>query len=111
MLQQKIVGTDPIVRLQEPAAAPLLDVVQRVARRALHDLQQVRLSVSTHELDGLEATRLIKAIDAIRDARVIAYTATTGLSIMPGGKLFAAVLEKRAPPDVVLEVVRYCATA
>ena len=45
LFQRELVGVDAIVRLEQPPAAPLLHVVQRVARRALHDLQQVGLRV------------------------------------------------------------------
>ena len=60
-------------------------------------------------LGGLEATRLIKAIDAIRDARIIAHT---GNERLDGGveHLFAAVLQKPATPDVVLKTVRQWAS-
>jgi CheY-like chemotaxis protein len=57
-------------------------------------------------LGGLEATRLIKAIDAIRDVRVIAHTADVPLPDAAARTLFAAVLEKPVPPAVVVETVR-----
>ena len=61
-------------------------------------------------LGGLEATRLIKAIDALRDARVIAYTGNPAYDALADNRLFAAVLEKPAPPAVVLATVqRYAA--
>jgi len=69
------------------------------------------MDVTMPVLDGLEATRLIKTIDAIRDARVIAYTAKPVLKDVLVHNLFAAVLKKPAPPDVVLATVRQCATA
>ena len=68
------------------------------------------MDVTMPVLDGLEATRLIKAIDAIRDAPVIAYTAKPVLSDILVKNLFAAVLQKPAPPELVLETVRRLAT-
>jgi CheY-like chemotaxis protein len=59
-------------------------------------------------LDGVEATRLIKAIDQLRDARVIAYTAKPVDSKMIE-QLFAAVLAKPSPPEIVLATVQRCA--
>jgi CheY-like chemotaxis protein len=52
------------------------------------------MDVTMPVLDGLEATRSIKAIDAIRDSRVIAYTATPALPDVVANGHFAAVLEK-----------------
>ena len=62
-------------------------------------------------LDGVEATRLIKTIDALRDARVIGYTAQPTLHDSVVAKLFAAVLEKPASPDVVVAMVQQYAVA
>jgi CheY-like chemotaxis protein len=62
-------------------------------------------------LDGIQATRLIKAIDELRNACVIAYTAHP----MPAHdaaveSLFSAVLPKPSPPETVIETVqRYAA--
>jgi hypothetical protein len=53
---------------------------------------------------------LIKAIDAIRDAAVIAYTAKPVLSDILVKNLFSAVLQKPAPPELVLETVPRLAT-
>jgi two-component system, cell cycle response regulator DivK len=64
------------------------------------------MDVSMPVLDGLEATRLIKAIDAIRDARVIAHTARPSFSALEDSTLFAAVLPKPALPEVVLAAVQ-----
>jgi CheY-like chemotaxis protein len=57
-------------------------------------------------LDGLEATRLIKATKATRDARVIAYTANPSLADVLVQRLFVAVLPKPSTPDVVLAAVQ-----
>jgi two-component system, cell cycle response regulator DivK len=68
------------------------------------------MDVTMPVLDGIEATRLIKAIDATRHAQVIAYTGNPGLDETPARTLFAAVLQKPVPPLVVLETVRRVAT-
>jgi len=57
-------------------------------------------------LDGFEATRLIKAMDATRHARVIAYTANPSLEDMQARQLFVAVLTKPSSPDLVLATVQ-----
>ena len=67
------------------------------------------MDVTMPVLDGVEATRLIKAIDAIRDARVIAHTARPEMDDT-ARKLFAAVLKKPVPPDVLLATVQQCVT-
>jgi CheY-like chemotaxis protein len=59
-------------------------------------------------LDGVEATRLIKAIDQLREARVIAYTARPPLDPRLTDELFSAVLPKPSPPDIVLAAVQQC---
>ena len=61
-------------------------------------------------LDGVEATRLIKATDATRKAKVIAYTASPTLPEGPIKRLFVAVVQKPSTPDAVLEVVQRVAT-
>ena len=64
------------------------------------------MDVTMPVLDGIEATRLIKAIDATRHARVIAYTGDGALDDTPLRTLFAAVVKKPALPSVVLATVR-----
>jgi hypothetical protein len=56
----------------------------------------------------MEAARLIKAIDELRDTRVIAYTARQP---PPTSELFTAILRKPSPPDVVVDTVRRWAVA
>ena len=62
-------------------------------------------------LDGLEATRLIKAIDELRHARVIAYAAQPPIDPALSRQLFSAVLPKPSPPDIVVAAVQRCARA
>jgi CheY-like chemotaxis protein len=56
-------------------------------------------------LNGLEATRLIKATHATRESRVIAYTGN-GAIPPPLERWFVAIVSKPSPPDVVLAAVR-----
>lgn len=59
-------------------------------------------------LDGVEATRLIKAIDELRDARVIAYAASPPVDPSIAETLFTAVLPKPSSPDLVVAAVQRC---
>jgi CheY-like chemotaxis protein len=56
-------------------------------------------------LNGLEATRLIKAAHATRESRVIAYTGN-GAIPPPLERWFVAIVSKPSPPDVVLAAVQ-----
>jgi two-component system, cell cycle response regulator DivK len=60
-------------------------------------------------LDGIEATRLIKAAEATRHAHVIACTGNGALGEGPTQKLFAAVLHKPTTPAVVVATVQHVA--
>src|SRR5687767_6805760 len=64
------------------------------------------MDVSMPVLDGIEATRLIKASEATRDARVIAYTGNPLSDDSASRTLFAAVLAKPATPGAVLAAVQ-----
>jgi two-component system, cell cycle response regulator DivK len=64
------------------------------------------MDVTMPVLDGIEATRLIKAGDATRHARVIAYTGNPLFDDSPTRTMFAAVLTKPTTPDVVLATVQ-----
>jgi two-component system cell cycle response regulator DivK len=64
------------------------------------------MDVSMPVLDGVEATRLIKAGETTRDARVIAYTGSPSFDSNPTRALFAAVLTKPATPAAVLATVQ-----
>jgi CheY-like chemotaxis protein len=67
------------------------------------------MDISMPVLDGVEATRLIKAGETTRDARVIAYTGTPSFDNSPTRTLFAAVLTKPATPAAVLATVQQVA--
>jgi len=67
------------------------------------------MDVSMPVLDGVEATRLIKAGKTTRDARVIAYTGNPSFDHSPTRALFAAVLTKPASPAAVLATVQQVA--
>jgi two-component system, cell cycle response regulator DivK len=56
-------------------------------------------------LDGLEATRLIKATEATRESRVIAHTGNGSIP-PPLERWFVAILSKPSPPDIVLAAVQ-----
>jgi CheY-like chemotaxis protein len=68
------------------------------------------MDVSMPILDGIEATRLIKASPATRDARVIAFTANASLDSAAAQRLFATVLHKPATPQLVLATVQHLAS-
>jgi CheY-like chemotaxis protein len=68
------------------------------------------MDVSMPVLDGIEATRLIKAAAATRDVRVIAYTGNPSFEDSPTRTLFAAVLTKPSTPDTVLATVQHVAS-
>jgi CheY-like chemotaxis protein len=75
---------------------------------AAHQVQPavILMDLGMPVLDGIAATRLIKAIDDLQGAHVIAYTAQPTED--PGFErgLFTAVLRKPSPPDRILDVVR-----
>jgi CheY-like chemotaxis protein len=61
-------------------------------------------------LNGIEATRLIKAHEPTRRARVIAYTGNESVGESLHEALFVGVLQKPATPDAVLDAVRRAAS-
>lgn len=60
-------------------------------------------------LDGIEATRLIKATEATRQARVIAYTGNAQLDSSLMQTLFTALVRKPATPADLLATVQQVA--
>jgi CheY-like chemotaxis protein len=78
---------------------------------AAHEMRPgvIVMDVTMPVLDGIEATRLIKAAEATRDARVIAYTGNPSFDDGPTRTLFDAVLTKPATPGAVLATVRHVA--
>lgn len=79
---------------------------------AAHEMRPsvIVMDVSMPVLNGIDATRLIKASNATRDARVIAYTANAAIDDYPMDELFVGVLRKPATPAVVLATVRHAAS-
>jgi CheY-like chemotaxis protein len=67
------------------------------------------MDVTMPVLDGIEATRLIKAGEATRDARIIAYTGNPSFDDSPTRPLFAAVLKKPATLGALLATVQQVA--
>ena len=67
------------------------------------------MDVSMPVLDGLEATRLIKAAEELRETKVIAYTGNASISDLLVKQWFVAVVPKPSPPDVVLAAVQHAA--
>lgn len=57
-------------------------------------------------LDGIEATRLLKAAPATRHVPVIAHTARPDVLEGPITRLFARVLAKPAGPDELIASVK-----
>ena len=79
-----------------------------LARKLTPDV--IVMDVTMPVLDGIEATRLIKASEVTRHARVIAYTGNPAFEANPDRTLFAAVLPKPATPEAVLQAVQRVAT-
>lgn len=75
---------------------------------AAHQLQPavILMDLGMPVLDGVAATRLIKAIDELQGAHVIAYTAQPTEDSGFERGLFTAILRKPSPPDHILDVVR-----
>ena len=68
------------------------------------------MDIAMPVLDGIEATRLLKAIDVTRQARVIAYTGNPTMDDGLVQQLFAAVVQKPATPAAVLATVQHVAS-
>jgi two-component system cell cycle response regulator DivK len=75
-----------------------------VALARQHRPDAILMDIFMPGLDGIEATREIKADPAIASVPVIAYTAKPAL-VRDGRALFAAVCAKPCDPDDLLRVV------
>jgi len=70
-----------------------------------HGPDVIVMDLTMPVLNGLEATRLIKATQATRESRVIAYTGNGSIP-PPLERWFVAVVSKPSPPDIVLAAVQ-----
>jgi CheY-like chemotaxis protein len=61
------------------------------------------------KMDGVEATRRIKASTQLGDIPIVAYTARPP-GPMRDDNLFAAICQKPCPPDVLMQVVKRAVT-
>jgi len=78
---------------------------------AAHEMHPavIVMDVAMPVLNGIEATRLIKATEATKDAKVIAHTADPGMPEVRGGRLFVAVVPKPSTPELLLATVQKAA--
>jgi CheY-like chemotaxis protein len=65
----------------------------------------VLMDVAMPVLDGLQATRLLKASEVTQDINVIAYTAKMNIAEAPLDRLFVDVLMKPASPETIVAAV------
>ena len=112
-LQQSVRGVEAARQLCIGAAQQHVVAARLLALLTAYEMRPavIVMDVTMPVLDGLDATRLIKAIDATRHARVIAYTGDAALDDTPLRTLFAAVVRKPALPSVVLATVRRVANS
>lgn len=66
----------------------------------------VLMDVAMPVLDGIQATRLLRASPATQRINVIAHTARADLDGVPMSQLFETVLKKPASPDMMVELVQ-----
>jgi CheY-like chemotaxis protein len=74
---------------------------------AAHEMRPcvILMDLTLPVLDGIEATRLIKATDTARDARIIAHTGMPAAGNGRDDGLFDAVLEKPASAETLIATV------
>ena len=80
------------------------DGEEGVALARRHHPDAILIDIFMPGLDGIEATRQLKADPSTAELPVIAYTAKPA-SVRDGEDLFAAVCTKPCPPDRLLKVV------
>jgi two-component system cell cycle response regulator DivK len=80
------------------------DGFEGVTMARQHHPDAILMDIFMPGLDGIEATRQIKADPATAGVPVIAYTAKPA-SVRAGEELFAAVCAKPCDPDDLLRVV------
>jgi len=67
----------------------------------------VVMDIAMPVLDGVQATRLLKASQVTQDIKVIAYTAKTNVEDAPAAtRLFEEVLRKPASPEAIISSVQ-----
>ena len=66
----------------------------------------VIMDVAMPVLDGVQATKLLKASPVTHDINVIAYTAKMNMDDGPMTRLFADVLQKPASPETIVGLVQ-----
>lgn len=79
---------------------------------AAHEMRPavIVMDLTMPVLDGITATRLIKANEATRRTRVIAYSGNSGLDDSLVQTLFTAVVQKPATPAALLATVQHVAS-
>jgi two-component system cell cycle response regulator DivK len=80
------------------------DGAEGVTLARQHRPDAILMDIFMPGLDGIEATRRIKADPSTADVPVIAYTAKPA-SVREGDELFAAVCAKPCPPDQLLKIL------
>src|SRR5262245_20532687 len=80
------------------------DGLEGVAMARRHQPDAILMDIFMPGLDGIEATRQLKADPSTREVPVIAYTAKPA-SVRDGEELFAAVCPKPCDPDDLLKLV------
>jgi len=101
LLQEKLFRADPILRLQQPPATPLLHAVQRVARRTLHDLQEIGLRVQRQDVVKRSRCGALfdKARDGHRRERTVRYLLERAARARP-------IAEEHADPEHAFDADR-----